>query len=285
MKKIYLLIVLGVITLLTSCSNEVNFGEQYKKVVYIVNSKEPLFYAEHNVTSTSKGKISVYITGSELPGKDIRISYKVDAQALEEYNKKEYDDRTSLYFSLIPENLCSFQTPDITIKKGEPYGLLEFTLNTQALLANKVYILPITIYDAQDAEISENLHTILYVIQIQNEYAGDYMSTYRINGVGQGDIKKKATAISSKKILMPLAKDNKDNTSSNDVPDANNGYYQITVNEDNSATLEPYLQSIIHQDKEKHSYYDPDERIFYIYYNIEDKYGDYLPVEEILKAI
>lgn len=283
MKRIYLLTVLGAIALLTSCSNKVNFGEQYKKVVYIVNSKEPLFYAEHDVTNASKGKISVYITGSELPSEDIRVSYKVDAQALEEYNKREYDDRTNLYFSLIPEDLYSFQTPDITIKKGEPYGLLEFTLNTQALQANKVYILPITIYDARGIEISENLHTILYVIQIQNEYAGDYMSTYRINGIGQGDIKKKATAISSKKILMPLAKAS--NTSSDDALDANNGYYQITINEDNSATLEPYLQSIIHQSKEKQSYYDPDERIFYIYYNIEDKYGDYLPVEEILKAI
>lgn len=283
MKKIYLIAVLGITALLTSCSNKVDFGEQYKKIVYIVNSKESLFYAEHDAVRSSKGNISVYVTGSELPEQDIHVSYKVDAKALEEFNKKEYGDRTSLYFTLIPEDLYSFLTPDITIKKGEPYGCLEFTLNTQALLHDKIYILPITIESAQGAEVSESLHTILYVIQIQNAYAGNYISTCKVGGVAKGDFNKKATAVSSKKILLPLA--DKGNAAANNTLDLNKDYYQITINDDNSLTLEPYLQSIIHQNPDKASYYDPDTRIFYIYYHIEDKYGEYIPVEEILKAI
>ena len=73
--------------------------------------------------------------------------------------------------------------------------------------------------------------------------------------------------------------------SSSNTLDYNTDYYQITINDDNTLLLEPYLQSIIHQDTETQSYYDPEERIFYIYYNMEDKYGDYIPVKEILKAI
>ena len=38
-----LLITFFFIVVLASCSNEVNFGEQYKKIVYIVNSNH-LFY-------------------------------------------------------------------------------------------------------------------------------------------------------------------------------------------------------------------------------------------------
>lgn len=283
MKKIYLLAVLGVTVILTSCSNKVDFGEQYKKIVYIVNSKESLYYSLHDANSASKGNISVYVTGSELPSQDIHVSYKVNPEALNSYNQKEYGDRTDLYFSLIPENLYSFQTSDITIKKGESYGCLEFTINTQALLPNNVYILPITLSSAQGAEVSESLHTILYVIQIQNEYAGDYISSYTIDGVVKGDFNKKVMAISGKKILLPLA--NKSNSSSNNTLDYNTDYYQITINDDNSLILEPYLQSVIHQDTEQTSYYDPEERIFYIHYNTEDKYGNYVPNIEILKAI
>lgn len=283
MKKIYLLTILGIASLFTSCSNKVDFGEQYKKIVYIVNSKDALYYAQHDATNASKGNISVYTTGSELPNQDIRVSYKVDEKALDSFNQKEYGDRTELYFSLIPKELYSFETADVTIKKGNPYGCLNFTINTLALLPNKVYILPITIYEAQGAEISENLHTILYVIRIKNIYAGNYISSCTINNTAKGDFNKKITAASSKKIILPLA--NKSNMSSSNTLDYNTDYYQITINDDNTLFLEPYLQSIIHQDTETQSYYDPEERIFYIYYNMEDKYGDYIPVKEILKAI
>lgn len=283
MKKIYLLAIIGIATLLTSCSNKVDFGEQYKKIVYIVNSKEALYYSQHDAVSASKGNISVYVTGSELPNQDILISYRIDAEALKDYNEKEYGDRADLYFSLIPENLYSFQTPEITIKKGEPYGCLNFTINTQELLSNKIYILPITIDNAEGAEVSKDLHTILYVIQILNEYAGNYISSCTISGTAKGDFNKKATAISSRKILLPLS--NKSNTSTSNTLDLNTDYYQIMINEDNTLTLEPYLQSVIHQDEQEQSYYDPKERIFYIYYNMEDKYGNYIPIQEILKAI
>lgn len=283
MKKIYLLAFFGIVALFTSCSNKVDFGEQYKKIVYIVNSKEALYYAQHDADNASKGNISIYVTGSELPDQDIHISYKIDEEALKKYNQQEYGDRTDLYFTLVPKELYSFQTSDVTIKKGEPYGRLEFTINTRALLPNKVYILPMTIYDAQGAEISENLHSILYVIQIKNEYAGNYISSCTINGTAKGDFNKKLTAVSGKKILLPLA--DKSNMSTNNILDYNIDYYQITINEDNSLILEPYLQSIIHQDTETQSYYDPEERIFYIYYNIEDKYENYISIQEILKAI
>lgn len=283
MKKIYLLVTLGIVTLLTSCSNKVDFGEQYRKIVYIVNSKETVFYSQHDAVSASKGNISVYITGSELPKQNVKVSYKIDTEALNNYNEKEYGDRTDLYFSLLPENLYSFQTPDITIKKGEPYGSLEFTINTKELSHDKIYILPITIDSAEGAEISENLHTILYVIQIQNEYAGSYMSNCLMNGIGKGDINKKVTAVSSKKILLPLA--NQSNTSINNTLDFDTDYYLITINEDNTLFLAPYLQSVIYPNTEKISYYDPEERIFYIYYNIEDKYENRVSIEEILKAI
>lgn len=283
MKKIYQLAVLGVAILFNSCSNEVDFGEQYKKIVYIINSKEAVYYARHDASSESKGNISVYVTGSELPDQDIKVSYKVDPEALKKYNEREYGDRSDLYFCLVPENLYSFQTSDVTIKKGEPYGCLEFMINTLELLPNKSYILPITIDSAEGADISENLHTILYAIQIQNEYVGDYISTCFVNGVAKGDISKEAIAVSSRIILLPLAENS--NTVISKEPNLNTDYYQIIINDDNSLTIKPYLQSIIHQDMEKENYYDPEERIFYLHYNMEDKYGNYIPIEETLKAI
>ena len=283
MRKIYILTFIAIVALLSSCSNEVDYGELYKKIVYIINSKETLYYAQHDVSTDSKGNISIYVTGSELPKEDIHISYVIDNKALEEYNKKEYGDRTSLYFVSLPENLCSFETEEVTINKGEPYGCLNFTINTQPLESNKAYILPITISKADRAEISETMNTILYVIQINNEYAGDYIATCYLNNVAKGDFNKKVSAINSKKILVPLA--NKTNTLITKPLDMNSDYYQISINTDNSLIIEPYLQAIVHEDTENTSYYDSQEKIFYVYYKIEDKYGNDIAVKEIIKAI
>lgn len=267
-----------------SCSNRADFDEQYKKILYIVNSKEKLYYAQHEASSQSQGNISIYCTGSKLPNEDVCVSYIVDKEALDAYNKNEYGDQTNLYFQEIPADLITISNQEIVVKKGEEYGCLNFTLNTQKFAPDKVYVLPITISRVPEGyEISEDMHTILYAVNIQNEYAGDYSCSYDKDGVYQGVIRKKVQAMAARQILLPLA-GNSNFSITNDL-NFNTDYYQITLNEDNSITVSPYLQSVIHPDPDQNSYYDPQEKIFYIHYFIEDKYGNHIQIDEVLSKI
>lgn len=274
----------GLIFLSTSCSNRAHFDEQYKKILYIVNSKEKLHYASHEASAESKGSISIYCTGSKLPDEDIHISYIVDEEALQTYNQNEYGNRTELYFTLLPDDVITFENKGIIVKKGEEYGCLNFSINTQALAPNKIYTLPLTITSVPEGyEISEEMHTILYTLKIENEYVGDYVSNYKQAGVAKGDIKKKVQAMSARQILLPLA--GKSNFITSNNLDYNKDYYIIIINADNSLTIRPYFQSVVHQDPDQSSYYDPVEKIFYIHYFIEDQYENYIQIDETLSRI
>ena len=81
------LIVLFLLGIMGSCSNEVDFGEQYKKTVYIVNSNNLLHVAEHSFETTGDSiSISVYCASTEPITKDLQVRLKVDRGALDSLN-------------------------------------------------------------------------------------------------------------------------------------------------------------------------------------------------------
>lgn len=274
----------GFLFLFASCSNRAHFDEQYKKILYIVNSKEKIHYASLDASEQSSGRISVYCTGSKLPDEDIHVKYVIDEEALKTYNQNEYGDQTALYFTLLPEDYYSFQKNEIVVAAGQEYGTLEFTINTKKFAPDKIYVLPITISDVPEGyEISEDMHTLLYIITINNAFAGDYVSHYKENGAAKGDVKKKAQAMAARQLLFPIA--GKSNNLVGKTLNYTSDFYLLTINEDNSLSVNPYLQSIVHPNPDIPSYYDPEEQIFYVHYFIEDQYETYIQVDEIISKI
>lgn len=277
MKKINLTITIWSLLFFSSCSNSVDFGEQYEKIVYIVNSKEIIYYAPHEPIEESQGSISFYCSGTKEPDEDIHIRYKIDSEALAEYNKNEFGDKTDRYFVQVPEHLIRYENNEVVIKKGEEYGCLYFTVNVLELSPEKLYVLPVSIESAGDYEIHAAGRLMLYSLRIQNEYAGDYNSIYEVNGE-KTPIEKKAIALSRNQILLPLA--GNDNDASYE-----DGYYRIQIEEDNTVTFWPYMNSEIELrtvSGTKTNYYNPDNRTFYLYYNIFDQWGDPIPIQETL---
>lgn len=282
MKKI-LLSLTGMILLFCSCSNTAHFDEQYKQILYIVNSKE-LYKVEHEAVAKSKGCISVYCTGSKMPSEDIHISYKVDAEALDQFNRQEYGDKSQLYFARVPDELITFANQEIVVPKGQEYGTLNFEMNTLEFAPDKMYVLPLTITGVPDGyEISEEMHTIYYMVNVSNDYAGVYSSSYKENGVAKGIMKKTLQAVARKQLLLPLAGKNESIVSK--PLSYETDYYLLTINEDNTLTVNPYLQSVIHPNPDKVSYYDPELKIFFVHYFVEDQYGTYIEIEEVMSEI
>ncbi|MFR7823643.1 MAG: DUF1735 domain-containing protein [Odoribacter splanchnicus] len=102
MRKINLIFTV-VLFLFVSCSNDVDYGEQYRKEFYIVGSSQTLQYAFHEIDKASPGHISVYCTGSELLSKDAVVNYKVDKEYLDRFNRNEYGKEEENYFQVVPE--------------------------------------------------------------------------------------------------------------------------------------------------------------------------------------
>ena len=281
MKRINLIFTV-LLFLFASCSNDVDYGEQYKKELYIVGSSQSLTYAYHQMNTASPGHISVYCTGSQLPGRDVLVNYKLDKENLDKFNKNEYGDNIENYFQMIPEGSITFGQKQIVVKKGEEYGLLNFTIDTQHLDFSKLYIVPITLTDAWGYGISETQSSILYVVSIVNQYQGTYKSTYlKKNPDGtsaSGVIIKITKALTATQLLLPL--DNYSNK--NGDLDFSTRYYLLNLNTDNTVTVKPYLQSVVEQNPDKESYYDAEKGEFHICYIMKDKYDQPVYFEEVL---
>lgn len=263
---------------LAACSNDVDFGEQYKKVIYLVNSKEKVYYAPHQPEEASPGSISVYCGGSKAPGGDILVKCRLDEEVLATYNQNEFGDKTERYFLLVPSDRITIESTDVVIKKGEEYGCMNFKINTLGLPPDRVYVLPVTIESASGYEIDDKQSTIIYVVRVQNEYAGDYSSTYKVGTASMNSRTKTAMAMTAKQILVPIG------ANSNEAS-YETGFFLIQLEEDNSLTLLPYLQTVVEalpKAGKRTNYYDPETKTFYLYYRMKDQWDDWATVDETL---
>ncbi len=73
-----------------SCSSEpADFGEQYKKTLYIVNSRDMLYVGEHAYGSENNSmSFSVYCASSEPIKSDLTVQLAINPNALDSLNKK-----------------------------------------------------------------------------------------------------------------------------------------------------------------------------------------------------
>lgn len=277
MKRANIFLMGWIMLLLTACSNHVDFGEQYKKVIYIVNSKEQIYYAAHQPVTASPGSISFYCGGSKLPDADIHIKYALDAEALAQYNKNEFGDQTERYFLMVPGDRITYNSNEVVIKRGEEFGTLDFVINVAGLNPERIYVIPVSIADADNYEVNPEQKSIFYVLRVQNKYAGDYTSVYTIDGVKR-TLTKTSMAMTANQILLPVAGNN--NTAS-----YTDSYYLIQIQEDNSLVLMPYLQLKLEQLNDggvPTNYYDAENKTFYLRYKIFDQWGDPIIVTESL---
>lgn len=282
MRKINVIFIV-ILFLFVSCSNDVDYGEQYIKELYIVGSSQTLMYAFHEIDKASPGNISVYCSGSELPGKDVIVNYKVDKEYLDRFNRNEYGNEEENYFQIVPEDKVTFKQEQIIVKKGKEYGLLNFTIDTEGLDFSKLYVIPLTLTDAPGYRISETQSSTLYVVGIVNQYQGTYRSTYlqeNPDGTGtSGTAIKIIKALTSTQLLVPLA----NYSNRNGDLDFSTQYYLLNLNADNTLTIKPYLQTVVEQNPDERSYYDPEKREFHIFYLMKDNYDENIYFEEVLE--
>lgn len=275
------LIVLFLMGILASCSNEVDFGEQYKKTVYIVNSNNLLYLAKHSFeTNRDSISVSVYCASTEPITKDLQVRLKVDRHALDSLNALQvladpnYENRV-----MLPGE--SYQLDGelyTTIKAGKQYGVLKIPFNFTSLDPSIPYALPLTLVSNNaEYDINTRLKSIVYQIEMVNQYAGDYNGSSKTSPTAILGIQPSLKAMSINQVRMPI------HNLSDDISELLTNFMVLTITGDNSVTISPWgLASVSDLGG---STYDPVAQRFELHYQFTDAAANRQTVHAIIRNI
>lgn len=252
--------------ILVTCSDDVDFGEQYKKTVYIVNSNDLLHIGEHSFeTDNDAIVISVYCASSKPITEDLTVRLKVDRHPLDSMNTSEiladpnYTDRI-----MLPNNNYQVDGEQyLTIKAGEQYGLLEVPFDFSGLDPSIPYALPLTLVSNNaDYEINPKLKSIVYQIEMVNKYAGNYNGSSQTSPTSILGIQPKLKALSINEVRMPI------HNLSGDEEDLLTNFMVLKIASDNSVSISPW--GIADVTDLGGSTYDPVRHSFELHYQFID---------------
>lgn len=278
MKLIQLWVAVLILCFCNACSTDVDFGEQYKKQIYIVKGNDRLTETTLPMADRTEAFVTFYCSGSEMSDKDVVVQYKIDKEALTAYNETEYGDNLARQMVCVPEEMVTFEEPAVTIKAGQEYAVLHFSINTSGLDPALNYAVPITITEVSAYEINQNVKTLFYKIKLKTQYSGLYNSQVVYHAFGRVEstkyAQKTATAIAKNQIKVPVL-DQKE------VAEGSLDYVIVTMNEDNSVTLStqnpviaPQDEIYVNDEPVKVNYYDPDKKQFVIGYSYDTNPSD-----------
>ncbi len=266
-----------------SCDSNpvVDFGEQYKKTIYIVNSRGMLYSQEH-FYDNEEGviEISVYCGSSEPIKKDINVTLKINPEALDSLNKlNSLGDPLYVNKTILPESHYDFSKGTVTIKAKTQYTPLQIPIITKGLDADITYTLPISIV-SNDAnyDINPELKTIIYELRMVNGYSGSFSGSSTELPKTIRSVQPTLKAISSNTVRMPIH-----NLSSN-IQNLDTNFMLLTIGSDStSVSISPWKNAKVTD--LGGSTFDKKRRNYTLNYSFENKDGVALSILEKISDI
>lgn len=176
MKLIRTIYTLGLLAgLFVSCSKEGPLdGEQYYKQVYIVGAYEVV--QKFDVAYSDEAQeayVAVATGGSQNVDRNVEVALTHNDATIEWYNNKYMID-APLKYQKLEDEFCSFPSMSTTIKAGDVYSRLPFTVKTSELDCDKLYALTFKIESVSDY-IKQPKDTVLIMnINLTNDFSGTY---------------------------------------------------------------------------------------------------------------
>ncbi len=276
-----LIIVFYLAGFLASCSDEIDFGEQYKKVVYIVNSNDLLYTGEHSFEKENDAiAISVYCASSQPITQDLQVRLKINRQAMDSLNALQilanpnYTNRVMLPDANYQINGEQY----VTIKAGEQYGVLYIPINFSGLDPSIPYVLPVSLVSNNaDYEINSKLKSIVYQIEMTNQYSGNYNGSSQTSPTSIVGVQPTLKAISVNEVLMPI------HNLSDEEEDLMTNFMVLKIAGDNSVSISPWRIADLTDLGE--SKYDPATQTFELHYQFTDASAKRQTVNSIIRNI
>lgn len=278
---ITIMLVFYLLFISTSCSNEVNFGEQYKKTVYIVNSNDLLYVGEHYFeTQNDAIIISVYCASTIPVANDLTVRLKINRQAIDSLNYlKNLADPDYTERVMLPE--MHYQIDGelyLTIKAGEQYGTLKIPFNPEGLDPTIPYALPLSLVsNNSNYDINHNLKSIVYEIEMISQYSGNYSGSSQTSPTAIVGIQPSLKALSYNSVRLPI------HNLSDEEEYLLTNYMVLKIFSDNSVTISPL--GIADVTDLGGSTYDPVRQSFELHFQFVDSSANLLTVTSIIRNI
>lgn len=265
-----------------SCNGSyTDFGEQYKKILYIVNSDDLLYENEHFYYNEKDSiTISVYCSGSESIDKDVSVTLELTTQVLDSFNEiKKMVNPDFTKKVLLPESHYRFSNKKAVIRKGKQYGTLKIPFSMNGLEVDSSYVLPLKLTsNDQGYEMNPKLNTIIYEIKMMNGFSGEYSGSSTVLPNTVHSVQPVLKAISSNSVRMPIHNliDEKEFLDTN--------YMVLTIADDSTqVSISPWKNAQIRDFGE--STHDKTNKSFELNYAYIDQNGKELIIKEKIRDL
>ena len=162
--------------------------EQYVKQIYIVGASAVVSqFVMPYQSNPSDAYISLATGGSLKIDKDVSVSVIHDDQAIKWYNNKYMIDAPAKYRILEATNY-TIPKMSTTIKAGEVYGRMPFSVTTKGLHCDSLYALTFKIDQVSDYQKVVKDSVLILNLNLVNDYSG----TYQLNIARSNMIKNNA---------------------------------------------------------------------------------------------
>lgn len=265
---------------LFSCNPQVDFGEQYKKTVYIVNSnniihEQDLFLGKED----NQLALSVYCAGSENIKEELKVTLDIDKEALEAYNERMMIETLQYRkIDLLPETHFSFENPTVTIKASEQYGMLKLPVSAEGLDPDKRYAVPVRITsNSAGYDINEERDFIVLEAILQNGFSGEYSGVFHLLTLEKKyTVQRSLKAISANSVRMPIS------PVSDEEESFETDYMLLTIDSDSTTVhISPWKNAPI-TDLGGNSY-DKEKKSFDLHYSCITDEGMEITVHETIQ--
>lgn len=173
-KKIYLFCI-AMLGLFISCSDENPIEtEQYIKQIYIIDAVNiAKSYDIPYRDGIQETYISIGTGGSLNLDKDVRVVLESNNQTIEWYNKKYMID-SYLKYRKLDDALYDIPSMETTIRAGQTYGRLPFTINASEINCDSLYVLTFKIKSVSEYQKVTTDTVLMMNLNMVNDYSGTY---------------------------------------------------------------------------------------------------------------
>lgn len=173
--RYYYLFCLALLSMLYSCSDENPIEtEQYFKQIYIIGAIDII---KTTNVPYGEGPQSTFITissgGSLNLDKDVKVTLTTNDATVDWYNNKYMID-TYMKYSKLKHEYYDIPSMELTIKAGEVYSRLPFTINSSSIHCDSLYALTFKIESVSEYQKAMKDTVLMMNLNMVNDYSGNY---------------------------------------------------------------------------------------------------------------
>ncbi|WP_291529621.1 BT_3044 domain-containing protein [Bacteroides sp. UBA939] len=272
MRKIAFLLLALLTICMVGCDSRIPMNEDlYPESVYLVGARNRIINKNLNLGyAWDTIYASVAISGSQPTKMDVTVKVKESPSSIENYNQRERVSDDIMYRTLA-NGVYSFPQENAVVKKGETYGLYPINIDPASLHIDSLYMLAFKLEETSHFELAKEDTVVLIRLNLMNDYSGLY---YMDGVIKPADNPKDSIIYKTPRTLQAVVDGNTVRMyhQKNEWVKGTTDYrpdfcFNITVNPDNSVTLNPWDKFKLVSGGGK---YYPEMEVYDLWYTFEE---------------